>query len=69
MGMTTGLDIEMVFPPTIVMENLFNVCLDYIDETHDQDKVLRIARGVACELNAYTHPLRLTIMGFQCMWV
>lgn len=46
-GMTMGLDAEMVTPPIIVAKNLFNVSVDYVDETQDQDKVLRTTHGVA----------------------
>ena len=45
--MTMGLDTEMVTLPTIVAENLFSVSVDYVDETQDQDKVLRTTHGVA----------------------
>ena len=44
--MTMGLDTEMVTLPTIVAENLFSVSVDYVDETQDQDKVLRDRKSV-----------------------
>jgi len=34
-GMTMGLDTEMVTLPTIVVENLFSVSVDYVDETQE----------------------------------